>query len=661
MRFSQSKIHYWILSLSVFTNIGLFCNLFPFPIVIYVNQITLEMRSIIILLTIMGLLLSPKNSYSQKLQAGSTLKSIMKTITSETGDSIQVESGRLNVPENRKNNKGRTISIEYYRINSQSTNARKTPIFVLAGGPGSSYINALHKEKYFSEIMFLKEHSDVIIFDQRGAGNSIPNLTCKGRHVISIKDELTEANLKNAFVTRAMECQNFWLDQGVELSAYNTDESASDINDLRIALGYDKIILSGGSYGSHLGLHTIRKFPNMVEKAIFYGIEGPDHTWDRPIYLLNTLKRIAHNIETLSPLKEKIPEGGLMKILEELINRFDAKSQTVTLTKGNQTLDAIVNKMIIQRVATYKAGSRNDPLQWANLLLDMYNENYIFPAKASVGMHRISAPNAMKYAMDFSSGISEYRKELILHDKAQEIVGNINFDYQVQEGIWNVDDLGDAFRENIITDIPVLLVHGNWDTSTPIENAREVLPGLKNGYLIEVEKGTHNVLYECYRYVNNFKALISDFIKGEFSQLPKTLELPEIEYPSLVSEAQKQLWDSCIEGNLKDVIAAVENGADINQLDLRKSKSGRRPLNWAAYYGHKNIVMWLVDNKADINGQNKTGFTALHHAVEKNNIEIVELLIEYGADKNIKNKRGLKPIDLAITNKFTEILKLLKN
>ncbi|MBC2844736.1 alpha/beta fold hydrolase [Winogradskyella flava] len=617
------------------------------------------MKSIKLLLIIFVCLFGIYSLEAQDDKKRYDISSEQKIITSEAGETIQVESGMFNIPESRKKDKGRTISIAYYRIKSKSK-IPATPIFILAGGPGSSYLNLLHKEKYFNEVTFLSQFSDVVIFDQRGAGNSIPNLKCEGKAWIPLEDEINEANLKETLVNSSNDCIKFWESEGVNLSAYNTDENASDINDLRKALGYDKIIFSGGSYGSHLGLHTIRKYPQIIERAIFFGIEGPNHTWDVPNYLLNTLNRIATDIETNSSLQNDIPKGGLILALEEIVSRFESSSEKVTLTKGDQNLDALVNKMIIQKVASYKAGKRSDPLAWPHLIIDMYNGDYDIPAKASVGMHRISAPNAMKYAMDFSSGISEERKLQITSDKANMILGDLNLDYNILAEVWNVNDLGNAYRENITTDVPILLVHGNWDTSTPIENAYNILPTLKNGHLIEVEKGTHNVLYECYRLIEEFPDMIAQFIKGERVSFPKRLKLPAIEYPEPISEVQEQLWDACKVGDIEAVMIAVKNGADINALDQRGSKSGRRPLNWAAYYGHLDIINWLVLNEADINNQNNTGFTALHHAVETNNESAVKLLLELGADRNLKNKRSKTPLDIAQENDQQNIISILK-
>lgn len=605
------------------------------------------------------MLFTSQISFSQEIGERYELTSEIKIITSENAKTLSAESGMFYVPENRENDKGRTIALAYYRIKSKSENPA-TPIFLLAGGPGGSYINALSKEELFNEASFYSHFADVIIFDQRGAGNSIPSLVCDGSQIIALNETLSKENLQKALRSLATKCRDFWEDKGVDLSAYNTDESASDINDLRKAFDYDKIMLVGGSYGSHLGLHTIRKFPNTIERALFHGIEGPDHTWDVPSDNFNVLKRISKKVENTEYYKGKIPKEGLIGVLEQVINRVEKNPEKVTLKKGDKKLDVLVDKRAVQAVAMYKAGKRNSPLDWPNLILDMYNGDYTIPAQLAVRMHQVSAPNAMSNAMDFASGISDKRRLKIESDTASQLLGDINYGYTLREGIWGEKDLGNSFRKNVVSDVPILLVHGTWDTSTSIENAYDVLPTLENGHLIEVVEGTHNALYELYEYHESFPEMVVNFIKGNDVEFPDKLELPAIEFPKKVVKEQEDLWDACISGNFEKAEKAIMKGANVNALDTRKSKSGRRPLNWVSFYGHPKIVKLLLAHGADINAQNKTGFTPIHHAAENNQKEVVLLLKREGADVSIPNKRGIKPMETALMKRNNAIAELLK-
>jgi len=461
--------------------------------------------------------------------------------------------------------------------------------------------------------------------------------------------------------TRATNCRDHWKRKGIDLTAYNTDESAADVDDLREALGYDKIILVGGSYGSHLGLHVMRKYPATVDRAVFYGIEGPDHTWDVPSEKLEALRRIARVAETSPYYRDRIPEGGLIAALQTVINRVREEPVTVTLTRGDTQVDVVVNEMSVRAMATYKAGKRSQPEAWPDLILAMYNGDYSTPAKAAMGMRSIPAPSAMSNAMDFASGVSAERRHRIQNDTARDILGDINSDYAMAEGLWNAADLGDAFRQNVVSDIPVLLVHGTWDTSTPIENGRDVVASLENGHLIEVVGGTHGALYNLYEHWPPMHELVRDFMKGKPGEFPDSVDMPSLKFPERSTEAQAALWEAAKSGDATAARKAITAGADVNALDTRRSRNGRRPLNWAAFYDHVEVIELLVEYGADINGTNLTGFTPIHHAAENNSKRSVSILLEAGADADVANRRGRTPLDTAREKSHEDIVRLLEN
>ena len=66
-----------------------------------------------------------------------------------------------------------------------------------------------------------------------------------------------------------------------------------------------------------------------------------------------------------------------------------------------------------------------------------------------------------------------------------------------------------------------------------------------------------------------------------------------------------------------------------------------------AYVG----IELLLELGADINRQNLSGFTPLHHAVEAEALEAIELLLDRGADTTIKNQRNLTPAEFALATR----------
>lgn len=90
-------------------------------------------------------------------------------------------------------------------------------------------------------------------------------------------------------------------------------------------------------------------------------------------------------------------------------------------------------------------------------------------------------------------------------------------------------------------------------------------------------------------------------------------------------------------GDLEKVKALVQANPD---LVFYKDSFEMTPLHMAAAADHKEVVEFLLANKADVNAVDETGETPLHLAVMGNKKGLVELLLANGADVNSRNKKG---------------------
>lgn len=149
------------------------------------------------------------------------------------GEKIQAESGRLRVPERHGNPRGRLIEIAFIRFKSTANNPG-SPIIYLAGGPGGSGIAAA-RDRRFPLFMAMREFGDVIALDQRGVGESKPSLSCRETWDFPLDRPGSRESLLRIALERATSCAQYLKDRQVDLSAYNTNESADDIEALRKA------------------------------------------------------------------------------------------------------------------------------------------------------------------------------------------------------------------------------------------------------------------------------------------------------------------------------------------------------------------------------------------------------------------------------------------
>jgi pimeloyl-ACP methyl ester carboxylesterase len=445
---------------------------------------------------------------------------------------ITSEAGQLFVPENRSRHRGPVISIPFYRLRSTASGPA-SPIFVVAGGPGESHIESLDgpdRSRGIADLVqFFQRTADVVLFDQRGAGRAAPKLECVQSTEMPLGLTVDPSRFLEVMREAARACRIFWTKGGVDLPAYNSVESAADISDLARALGYKKISLLGASYGSHLSLVTMREFPELVERAVLMGLEGPDHTYDLPSQVLAALKEIAAAAEQSETLGGYVPEGGLLKAFQTVADRLAADPVDVALNRDGERVVVKIGERDIQAVWKHGATQREN-LTWPANVIAMYNGDLDLPAKTAIGIRTGSAPNAMAMMMDCASGISRKRLKRIQEADpelaAKSIIGDINEVYLATCDIWQPADLGDSFRKDVTSEIPVLLFHGTWDLSTPYHNVREVLRGLANAVLVTVERGTHSVGGDLLREWPPMRRLLSDFLQGKDIDPPRTITLP---------------------------------------------------------------------------------------------------------------------------------------
>ncbi len=76
----------------------------------------------------------------------------------------------------------------------------------------------------------------------------------------------------------------------------------------------------------------------------------------------------------------------------------------------------------------------------------------------------------------------------------------------------------------------------------------------------------------------------------------------------------------------------------------------RTSLIWASFYNNTELLKWLIDNGADINHQERNGFSALHFAGKEQRYDTAAILIENKADLEIKDSKGNTPLMDAIFN-----------
>ena len=179
-------------------------------------------------------------------------------------DSLKTRCAWLVVPENRTRPNGRSIKLPFIIVESNNPNKHPDPVLYTAGGPGASSLAGV---KFIQEREFTKDR-DYIAFEQRGTWYALPRLNCIESGEM-LKDSYRKGLNRDSMVLEGVKtCRARLTAAGIDLSAYNTEENAADIEDLRRALGIDSINLVGISYSGGLMLTVVRNYPEHIRSVV---------------------------------------------------------------------------------------------------------------------------------------------------------------------------------------------------------------------------------------------------------------------------------------------------------------------------------------------------------------------------------------------------------
>ena len=170
--------------------------------------------------------------------------------------------GTLAVFENREARAGRTIDLKVIVLDATGTPVGD-PIVWLTGGPGSA---ATESAAGLARRVDLREHHDIVMVDQRGTGASNP-LRCR------LYDPDDPQQFLGDFLPldRVRACRAE-LEATADLRLYTTPVAADDLDDVRAALGYERIIVQGSSYGTRVALVYARRHPSRVGRMVLTGV-----------------------------------------------------------------------------------------------------------------------------------------------------------------------------------------------------------------------------------------------------------------------------------------------------------------------------------------------------------------------------------------------------
>jgi pimeloyl-ACP methyl ester carboxylesterase len=417
------------------------------------------------------------------------------------------DCGYLTVPEDRSQPNGRTIKLAVAVFKSDNPNKAPDPLIYLEGGPGGSalkYVSLSFKDRYAE----LLKNQDVILFDQRGVGLSQPALDCQEVTDFTMKSLDTILTVDLAVQqgnTAAAACASRLAGTGINLNSYNSAENASDVNDLRIALGYDKLDLYGISYGTRLALTIMRDHPEAVRSAIIDSILPPQVSYDNAaLNFERSLNVLFKNCAADAACNKAFPD--LEKVFFDTIDQLNAKPATFKVldpnTHGERDVkldgDGFAGYIFQALYATEIIPALPKDIY------DVHNGDTRFLSLWT--LVQLTQLDEISSGMNYAVNCTE---ELAFDtaDSIQAVLAKLNpklVGFARRNGV-DTSEIGLCAAYNkakpnpienqpVKSDIPTLLISGEYDPITPPDNGKATAATLSNGYFFEIPGAGHGVI-----------------------------------------------------------------------------------------------------------------------------------------------------------------------
>lgn len=414
------------------------------------------------------------------------------TYTPSNGEAVEAERGTLWVPANRSKPDSGLYKLAFIRFKSTSDNPG-TPIVYLAGGPGGSGIESARGGR-FPLFMAMRAYGDVIAFDQRGTGISEPRPIITLTRDYPLDEPVDFAAFMKPLITQTKSQLDALEEDGLDLASFNTEENADDLNDLRIALGEDKISLWGISYGTHLGLSTIRRHGQHIHKAMLAGLEGPDQSIKLPSDQEALLEDLSERVKNDPELGEHIPD--LMKLLRSVLEDLEQNPVMVKAFDMNvrERVDVLIDQWSMQFAIASLLGTTSSSRTIPQLVYNASQGDFMRVGNAALMARRASDRQlVMALLMDCASGATEARLQHIALEADETLLGQtINFIFPEICAACGDIDLGDDFRGPLTSDVRTLFISGTLDGRTSVANAEALIPGFSDSEHLIIEGAGHS-------------------------------------------------------------------------------------------------------------------------------------------------------------------------
>jgi pimeloyl-ACP methyl ester carboxylesterase len=402
-----------------------------------------------------------------------------------------VECGYLTVKENRRDPESGYIRLAVTVVKSPNPRPRPDPIVYLEGGPGGSILESSLRIFNYMFGPFMVDR-DVVLFDQRGIGKSEPALDCSQMNSAfrqSVEQDIRRESLAALMLQAVTDCHERLLAQRVDLSGYTSAESAQDLRELRQALGYDEWNLYGISYGTRLALATMRDAPEGLRSVVLDSSYPPE----ADLYA-ELIPNAARAFDTLFAGCAADPEcAGAFPDLEsvffdlvEQLNETPAEFEVVNQGTGEKIQAKMSGDLLLE--STFGALYDAETIPYLPAVFYEAHDGYLDVLEPLLGdlfFRRDTISRGMHYSVQCAEEVPFGSAEA--YEAAAAAHPNIRYAFENPPmldvcDVWDVQPADPKENEPVVSDIPTLILAGEYDPITPPSWGAQVAENLSRGY-----------------------------------------------------------------------------------------------------------------------------------------------------------------------------------
>ena len=409
-----------------------------------------------------------------------------------------IQCGYIVVLENRNAKNGKTIRLPIVILKSDNPHPKPDPVLRTLGGPGASSLKLIRGRR---SSPWLKDR-DMIIFEQRGTKFAQPALECPeidGARNEGAKRKLDRRSGKTREIAAAMVCYDRLTKQGIDLGAYNSRESAADVEDVLRTLKLEKINLYGVSYSARLMLEVMRDFPDSVRSVVLESTLPLEVNYDevgvdgivRSLNEMFARCRADADCAVAYPDLEKEFYAVVDRLNEHPLtvskNDPDTKASVDVLVDGDDFVTWIVDYLF----SNEPAATVDAPFVTHQAFMGKYVDQFKRDGGPDLGGSFYSW--GMRYSFWCSEEMPfESRKKIA----AQSTKFSALRGYEVSAlpdicKVWKVPPAKPIENQPVRSDIPTLILTAEFDAYTPPAWGRSTAVNLKNSFLFEIPWAGH--------------------------------------------------------------------------------------------------------------------------------------------------------------------------